>query len=465
MRFVSTAGESEPAGAAEAVWRGLAPDGGLYVPEEVPRLDAGRWEELLGEGDVADLAVAMLSPYLGEILDRGELRSLAADALDFPLPLSRLGDGPDAPFLLELFHGPTLAFKDVGARFLARLLPRLRPPREEGSGDGPVTVLVATSGDTGGAVARAFHGVEGTRVVVLYPEGQVSPRQERQFATLGGNVTSASVAGTFDDCQRLAKEAFADRELSRAQALTSANSINLGRLLPQMVYYAWGAAQLLRLERRLQEGAPDAARPVTPASVAPHFVVPSGNFGNLTAGLLAAAMGLPCRRFGAACNANDVVPELLETGRFRPRPSVSTLANAMDVGDPSNLARIRWLFADDLEALRRAVVAASFSDDAIRGAIREVHGVTREPQGGTGRVIDPHTAVGWLAWRRLTEEGEIGGPAVILATAHPAKFAEVVEPVLGEDIPLPPALAECMDKPLLSVEIPPRLEALAEVLE
>lgn len=440
MHFVSTNGGAPAVPASRAILQGLAPDGGLYVPEAVPHLPA--LPEAVADGaELGELARILLGPFLEDELGADELGRVIDDAFDFPLPVTPLGEGaPPQPelYLLELFHGPTLAFKDVGARFLARVLPRLDAVANPQAHD-PLTVLVATSGDTGGAVARAFFGVEGTRVLVLYPEGQVTPRQERQFATLGGNVQAAAVAGTFDDCQRLVKAAFADRDLARRHRLTSANSISLGRLLPQMVYYAHAAARL---------AAGGEPRP-------PTFVVPSGNFGNLTAGLLAHRLGLPAAGFVAATNANDVVPEYLHTGLFEPRASISTLANAMDVGDPSNLARIRWLYGDDLEALRRDVEAVAFDDDAIRRGLAEA----RE---ATGRVLDPHTVVGWLAWREL--RGDLPGPAVLLATAHPAKFAEVVEPVLGEEPPLPAALREVMERPLRSERIAAELGAVVDVL-
>lgn len=434
MRYPSTGGKAAPASLAEAVWRGLAPDGGLYMPERVPKLPERLWRSLL-QSDLPQIATVLLAPYLEGTLDREALSRLATGTFSFPIPLVPLG--PEGhPWLLELFHGPTLAFKDVGARFLARLLPVIAP-----EDDRPITVLVATSGDTGGAVAQAFHGVEGTRVVVLYPQGQVSPRQERQLATLGGNVLAVAIEGTFDDCQRLAKEAFSDPELSQDLRLTSANSINLGRLLPQAIYYAHAVAQL----RQAQE------------TREPIFIVPSGNFGNLTAGLLAAEMGLPCQRpWVAACNANDVVPEFLDTGVFRPRPSIATLANAMDVGNPSNLARIQKLFGD---SIHRHLTASSFGDDAIRKAIREVHGAT-------GRVLDPHTAVGWLAWRELEDQpSRPSGPVVILATAHPAKFGEVVAPEIGGEPPMPESLARRMDRPLKNLTAPSELSALRDLLQ
>lgn len=429
MRYLSTHRQAPPASFAEALARGPAPDGGLYLPERVPVLDAGFWRTLPGR-PLHATAEAVLSPYLEGEVSAPDLARLVADALDFPIPLVPLEEGL---WLLELFHGPTLAFKDVGARFLARLLPLLAQP-----GRPPATVLVATSGDTGGAVAQAFHGVAGTRVVVLYPLGQVSPTQERQLATLGGNVLAVAVQGTFDDCQRLVKQAFADPALAPL-GLTSANSINVGRLLPQIVYYLHARAQL-----------PSDAPP-------PVFATPSGNFGNLTAGLLARRMGLACRRFVAAVNANDVVPDFLATGSYTPRPSLPTLANAMDVGDPSNLARIRALFNEDLPSMNRAILSSSHSDDAIRTAIRDVHH-------RTGTILDPHTAVGYLALQHHRAEWQDNAPAILLATAHPAKFREIVEPILGISLPLPPQLAACMERPLERVILPADYKGLARLL-
>jgi threonine synthase len=430
MLYRSTAGKVQPATLREAVWHGLAPDGGLYQPERILRREPSFWQSL-APMDLAATAVELLAPYVERELNQPQVRQVASEALDFSIPLVRLE--PNL-CVLELFHGPTLAFKDVGARFLARLYRSFREP-----GEGPVTVLVATSGDTGGAVADAFHGLEGVRVVVLYPHQQVSPRQERQFATLGGNVQALAVRGTFDDCQRLAKEAFAEPGLAEGTRLTSANSINIGRLLPQTVYYAHAWAQLGEVAE------------------SPVFCTPSGNLGNLTAGLLAQRMGLPCSGFVVAVNANRVVPEFLATGEFTPRPSLATLANAMDVGNPSNLARIRDLFDDDLGALRETLWASSHADEEIRGAIRDVHQ-------RTGRVLDPHTAVGYQAVRRYRREVNPEVPIVLLATAHPAKFGEVVEPILEESLPLPPQLAACLERPLQREIIPPELSALTDRL-
>jgi threonine synthase len=428
VRFVSTRGACASADLAHALLGGTAPDGGLWMPERIPTLPPSFFVSLPGR-PLADTATAVLAPYFEE-LPETELRALVADALSFPIPLVPLG--PRAR-LLELFRGPTLAFKDVGARVLARLL------SWTGRGaDGAITVLVATSGDTGGAVAAAFHGVPRTRVVVLYPEGRISAVQQAQFATLGGNVQALAVAGTFDDCQRLAMAAFADEDLQHRVQFASANSISIGRLLPQMVYYFHALAQL-----------PAAAPPVL-------FATPSGNFGNLCAGLVAKRMGLPVAGYVAATNANDVVPEYLETGLFRPRPSVPTISNAMDVGNPSNFERIRWLYGRDRGAIRADVRGSSHGDDATRAAIRRVHD-------DTGVVLDPHTAVGWLGLvEAMADAGDVTG--IVLGTAHPAKFREEVEPVLGDEIALPSRLAACLERPDLSVRIAPDLAALRAML-
>jgi threonine synthase len=428
VRFVSTCGECEPADLATALLGGTAPDGGLWVPERAPELPAPFLASLRGK-PLADTATAVLAPYFEEI-PPAELRALVADALSFEIPLVPLGEGVH---LLELFRGPTLAFKDVGARFLARLLEW----RSRGSEEG-ITVLVATSGDTGSAVAHAFLGVPRTRVVVLYPEGRISPVQQAQFATLGGNVQALAVAGGFDDCQRLAMAAFADGELRRRVRLASANSISIGRLLPQMVYYFHALAQL-------------------PAGAElPLFATPSGNFGNLCAGLLAKRIGLPAAGFVAATNANDVVPEYLETGRFRPRASVPTISSAMDVGSPSNFERILWLYGQDRAAIRADVRGSRHDDGETRAAIRRV-------RDETGVVLDPHTAVGWLGLvEAIADAGDVTG--IVLGTAHPAKFREEVERVLGEEIALPPPLAACLERPDRSVRIAPDLAALRAAL-
>lgn len=413
---------------AEALCRGLAPDGGLYVPAAIPAMTPAAFEGLRGRS-LPEVATALIAPLVTDTFDEAHLGALMASALDFPMPLVR--PDPRGPYVLELFHGPTFAFKDVGARTMARWLAAVA-----GTADPrPLTVLVATSGDTGGAVAQAFHGVPGTRVVVLYPQGRVSRVQEVQFTTLGGNVSAVAVDGTFDDCQRLVKAAFADAALSGAYRLTSANSINIGRLLPQMAYYAWAVLQL------------------PPDGPAPTIVVPSGNLGNLTAGVMAARRGVPVRHFVSATTVNDPFPRFLATGTYTPQAAVPTLASAMDVGQPSNLERLTWLFDGDLARLRRAVTGLVVTDDAVLATIRDTAATS-------GYVADPHTAIGLRAAQLAGGDG----PVVVLATAHPAKFPEVVEPTLQRPVKTPPALAARLALPVVATRIPPHLDALATAL-
>ena len=430
MKFLSTAGKTPPTSLSEALFQGLAPDGGLFMPAVPPFFSAADLAALGGK-DWPSTASFLARRFLAGAVEPTLLETLARQAFDFPLPMTRL---TDRIHLLDLTRGPTLAFKDVGARFMARLMAHFRTGEEA-----PLTVLTATSGDTGGAVAHAFLGLPGVRVVVLFPDGQVSPRQERQFSTLGENVQAVAVQGDFDDCQRMAKEVFQDSRIREALPLTSANSINIGRFLPQSFYYfhAWGkltghggggpaGAGASAFEKSAGGGGPP---PIL-------FSVPSGNFGNLAAGLLAKAVGLPDVRFLAATNANDGVPEYLRTGHFEPRPSRRTLSTAMDVGNPSNLARILHLYAGKLDRLREDLTGRSVSDEETRATIRQV-------RDRTGQVLDPHTAVGFAALERELEErpGTLG---VLMATASPAKFAEVVEPILGEALPVPPELARGM---------------------
>lgn len=422
--YLSTRGAG-PVSFARALVEGLAPDGGLYVPVRTPEF--GRAAPPAGSSftDTARWAAPRL---ISDAMEPAVFERVVAGALDFAMPLVEVE--PDT-FVLELFHGPSLAFKDVGARFMAHAMAALGSP-------GPTrTVLVATSGDTGGAVASAFHGLDGYRVVVLFPRGGISERQRRQMTTLGGNVVAVSVYGTFDDCQRLAKGAFADPALREACGLTSANSINVGRLLPQAFYYVHAAAAL--------------GWGRTPAT----FVVPSGNLGNLCAGLLALRAGMPAHGFVAAANRNRPFVDYLERGVVEPRPSIPTLSNAMDVGDPSNLERIRWLYADDVARLRAHVRAFSVDDDATSECIRRVHE-------DTGYVLDPHGAVGWQTMLRAREH--VPGPWVVLATAHPWKFPEVVEKVTGLRIDAPGALAEKLAGPERAVSLPADPRALATLL-
>ena len=416
MRFLSTAGEAPPVGFREALLGGLAPDGGLYLPEEIVAFDRPELEALR-ERPFPEVAHRVAERLLGGSATEPELRAMVQDAFDFPAPLVEI-----APrrYVLELFRGPTLAFKDFGARFMARALvwavgEGSEPP------EGPVTLLAATSGDTGSAVAHAFSGLESFRVVVLYPRDQISEAQRKLFTTLSGNVVAVEVDGAFDDCQRLVKEAFQNHELRRQVPLAAANSINVGRLLPQCFYYFHAAGQLpFDSRRRLV------------------VAVPSGNFGNLTAGLIAARLGLGIDRFVAATNRNDTVPRYLESGRLEPRPSIETLSNAMDVGDPNNVARIQALYAGDLDALRTDVAARSFDDEATLQAISDVHA-------SSGYVLDPHSAVGYLGLEEELRQAPSSTVGIALATAHPAKFAAVVERAIGAPVEIPPQLQRCLE--------------------
>jgi threonine synthase len=428
MRFLSTRGGAPPAPLEETLRRPLAPDGGLWVPEHLPRADPAGFDE---ETSLAGVATRALAPFFEDSTLADALPVIAAEALDVPAPVVALPPHDDAS-VLELFHGPTAAFKDFGARFLAACLARLD--------DGPRTVLVATSGDTGGAVAAAFHGRPRTRVIVLYPRGGVSPRQEHQLACWGGNVTALRVRGTFDDCQALVTAAFADAGLASAHGLASANSINLGRLLPQTTYYALASLVV----RRAHGG---------PAS----FVVPAGNLGNGLACVWARAMGFPIDRIVLATNANRTIPDFLATGRYAPRASVATLATAMDVGAPNNMARLLAL-AGDADGVRRTLRAESVDDDAIRD---EIASTFRE----SGRLACPHTATALRVLRRMDRDERRGRHWVAVATAHAAKFEQVVEPVVGRAVPVPPALAALLDREIRAEDMEPRLDALAAVLE
>jgi len=426
VKFVSVNGRSAPVDFETALFTGLADDGGLYAPERVPPLSRPD----AASGTLHDTGVEALSPFL-EDLPAEVLRGVIETAWDFPLPLRTLDDDIH---VLELFHGPTLAFKDVGARFMARLMGHYleRAARR-------VTLVVATSGDTGSAVAHGFHNVPGVDVFVLYPSGRVSPLQEQQMTTLGGNIHAIEVRGAFDDCQAMVKRALNDPELT---GLTTANSINIGRLLPQVVFYVFGWREWRRLD-----GNPGGS---------PRFVVPSGNFGNLTAALYAQAMGVPMGRCVAATNANDVFPEYLGSGAYHPRSSVRTLSTAMDVGAPSNLARIQALLGNDAAHIRERVEAVAVDDTATLTEIRQTHQ-------RTGVVLDPHTAVGVAAARRVRTAGETA-PLLVAATAHPGKFPEVVEQALGVAPPMPAALREAMGRAKLSRVMDPDYAAWRRVL-
>ncbi|HEY1491124.1 MAG TPA: threonine synthase [Steroidobacteraceae bacterium] len=431
MRFASSRGAGPTQGFGAAVLKGLAGDGGLYVPTRWPELPVAAFD---GAAHLPVVAARLLAPFVAGDPLAGRLNEIVTEAFNFPAPCVGLTDD-DRLAVLELFHGPTAAFKDFGARFLAAAFARLHPPAAA-----PLTILVATSGDTGGAVAAAFHRRPGMRVVVLFPEGLVSPTQQRQLTCWGDNVRALSVRGTFDDCQRLVKEAFADAALAGAATLSSANSINLGRLLPQSVYYA---ATSLAVFHKFGE----------PAS----FVVPSGNLGNVVACLWARRMGLPIGKVVLAHNLNRAVPDYLDSGQWQPRPSIATLASAMDVGNPSNMERLRALYPN-IEELRQAVRAYVVSDEQIRARI--VEGYER-----FGQIWCPHTATAAEAYERLPREERAGGRWVLVSTAHPAKFAEIVEPLIGRAVPVPDSLAQLFARPTQCTEIEASLPSLRDVLQ
>ncbi|GAB4091492.1 PALP domain-containing protein [Flaviaesturariibacter terrae] len=427
MRYFSLNGQSAAVSFREAVLQGQAPYKGLYFPETIPVLPPGFWNGLTAMDD-REIAYRILEPYTAGDLPEAVLRDAIEATLSFPLPLVPVTENIS---VLELFHGPTLAFKDIGACFMSRCLAQFAPGLHQ-----RIVVLVATSGDTGGAVANAFFDVPGTDVVVLYPAGKVSPVQERQIAALGGNVHALAVAGDFDDCQALVKQAFADAELRKRVQLSSANSINIARWLPQQLYYALAWKQW-----------PHKDRP-------PLVSVPSGNFGNIGAGLLLQRSGLPVRHFVAACNANDAVTGFLESGSFERRPAKSTISNAMDVADPSNFVRILRLFDNDLTALRRVLRATRSSDNDTRATIRRLWEQRRY-------LLDPHSAVAWHGLEQVLAEGEEG---LVVSTAHPVKFPDVVEQETGVQVPIPASVSGLFARALRQQQMDARYEPLRELL-
>jgi threonine synthase len=429
MRFVSTRGGGEPLGFSAGIQQGLAPDGGLYVPTHWPKFSP---QDFPAELPYAQFAARVIEPFVAGDQLASQLPTICEEAFNFPVPIVPLEDGRLS--VLELFHGPTAAFKDFGARFLAACLTRLRASAQR-----PLNILVATSGDTGGAVAAAFYERPGITVSVLFPKGLVSPTQERQLTCWGGNVRSFAVRGTFDDCQRMVKEAFLDADLRRRFDLSSANSINLGRLLPQAVYFA---VTSLAVWRQRQENA--------------SFVIPSGNLGHSVACLWAKQMGFPIGDVVLAHNANRVVPDYLDTGEWNPRRSIATLACSMDVGDPSNFERMRALFPD-ITGMRSALSAAVVDDEAIRARIRA--GYQRY-----GQIWCPHTATAAESYDRLPAERRAQGRWTLAATAHPAKFREIVEPIIGKPVPVPDALVKLFARPVKCTEIEAKLAALGAAL-
>ena len=437
--------QTQPFTFQEAVFKSLPDDNGLFMPASLPRLPASFFATIEAR-TFADIAFKVAEALLSDEIPPDELRRLIDDAIDFDAPLVKLDDQIQ---VLELFHGPTLAFKDFGARFMARVMSWFlqKSPQQQ-----DVNILVATSGDTGGAVAQGFLGVPGIRVTLLYPKGKVSDLQEKQLTTVGHNVTALEVDGTFDDCQRLVKQAFLDTDINRKLNLASANSINISRLVPQSFYYFWAYAQLK------QQPGFDPNRELV-------FSVPSGNFGNLCGGLIAQRMGLPVHRFVASTNANDIVPQYLTSGEFTPRPSVRTLSNAMDVGNPSNFARLLAFYqTDDADAtvmwgaIKKNIVGKFYTDAQTQQAIRVVY------EQHDGYVMCPHTAVGYLGLRDHLRETDSDAYGVVLATAHPAKFLDTVEAAIKRDYPLPPALQALVSQKKRATPLNNQYEALKAFL-
>ena len=431
MHYISTRKADHAVTLGEAIARGIAPDGGLYVPQEFPHFTARQFED---EAELPQIGMRLLAPFAAGDPLADELPAICKEAFDFPAPLASLPNAPAPLSVLELFHGPTGAFKDFGARFLAACMQRIQRGQRR-----KLTILVATSGDTGSAVAAAFHGKPWVDVAVLYPQGKVSDRQAQQLACWGGNVRTFAVRGTFDDCQRVVKEAFADPALAETHQLSSANSINVGRLLPQMVYFAKAGLELWRESGRRA-----------------NFIVPTGNLGNALACIWARHIGVPIGEIVLATNANQSITEYLRTGEWAPRPSVATLANAMDVGNPSNMERLRALHPD-FEELQGQIGASSVDDIEIRGTIRrDSHELDR--------LWCPHSATAAKVFRRLLARGA-RGHWVIVATAHPAKFNEIVEAQTGREAPVPESLARLLALPRQETELDPTLEALRRELQ
>jgi threonine synthase len=458
MQYYSLNNASPKVNFKEATISGQAPDKGLYFPEQIPALPQDLIKNIESYS-LEEIAFQVIQPYVGDTIPINELKRIVAETINFDFPLVQITDSISS---LELFRGPTLAFKDVGARFMSRCLGYFVSDgnRNPTAGDRHtltaanhrnrgITVLVATSGDTGGAVANGFHGVEGVNVVILYPSGKVSSVQELQLTTLGKNISALEVNGSFDDCQRIVKEAFADPGLNKELFLTSANSINVARWLPQQFYYFFAYRQWA-----------DKDNP-------PVISVPSGNFGNICAGLLAHRSGLPVKHFIAACNANNVVPAYLQTGKYVTRPAIATLSNAMDVGDPSNFVRILELFHKEFDSLSKVLTSYSITDEETAAAIRDVHA-------NHHYLLDPHGAVGYLALSRYlaapshgSHNGQQSRPpskGIFLETAHPVKFYDTVEPIIGERIPLPDSVKSLLGQKKRSEKIAPNFNQLKDFL-
>ena len=419
MRLVSTKGQVEEVGLKEAVFKGLPDDNGLYMPTGIPNLSSD-FIDNIEKYDFQTIAYEITSALIGEEIAAQDLEGIIKDAVNFDAPLVKVMDDT---YCLELFHGPSLAFKDFGARFMSRLMGHyLKNENRE------INILVATSGDTGSAVAQGFLGVEGVKVTILYPSGKVSENQEKQLTTLGQNITALEVDGVFDDCQRLVKSAFLDQDLRGAMNLSSANSINIARLIPQSFYYANAYARLKEQDKGIV------------------FSVPSGNFGNLCGGLIAKNMGLPINHYVAATNLNDIVPSYLKSGSFEPKDSVATLSNAMDVGNPSNFPRLLALHGNNYQRTKASISGASYNDEVT------VYGIKRVFE-ETGYVMCPHTAVAFLGLMDYKKNTGFDGNGVFLSTAHPSKFSEIVEGAIGQDVEMPERLKAIISKEKKSIKM------------
>jgi threonine synthase len=429
MLYYSLNNQSPKCSFKQATIQGQAPDKGLYFPEYIPRVPK-KMIASINSLSKEEIALEVIRPFIGETIPEAELKKIISETINFDFPLVKI---TESIFSLELFHGPTLAFKDVGARFMSRCLGYFVK-----NNTAPITVLVATSGDTGGAVASGFYQVDGINVVILYPSGKVSSVQELQLTTPGNNITALEVMGTFDDCQQMVKQAFADIDLNKELFLTSANSINVARWLPQQFYYFFAFQQWLEKNNP------------------PVFCVPSGNFGNICAGLLAHRSGLPAKHFIAACNDNNVVPEFLTTGNFHPKKAIATLSNAMDVGDPSNFVRVLELFEKEFDSLKKVLTSYSISDAETRSAISDVYTAFKY-------LLDPHGAVGYLSLKKYLEK-ETSQKGIFFETAHPIKFYDTVEPIIGSTIPLPLSIQSILHKQKHSLVIDVNYQQLKAIL-
>ncbi|MDQ2178846.1 threonine synthase [Marinifilum sp. D714] len=428
MKYFSTNNKELRYSFKEAVIKGLAPDKGLFFPVDIPKL-SDRFFQDLPNKSLAEIGFEVARHFVDEDIDEKLLKNICEEVFSFPIPLVKVEEGV---YGLELFHGPTCAFKDVGARFMSRCLSAFAKESKK-----ELTILVATSGDTGSAVANGFLGVEGVNVIILYPKGKVSHIQEQQLTTMGQNITALEVEGTFDDCQALVKEAFADDELDTKYKLTSANSINIARLLPQSFYYFYAWAQLQEKNKEVIVS------------------VPSGNYGNLTGGLLAKQMGLPIHKFVAAANRNKIVPDYLDSGKYEPKPSVQTISNAMDVGTPSNFSRMMEIYKEKYSDVIKDLKGAWYSDEETKAVMKEVY--ERESY-----VLDPHGAVGYLGLNKYLNRGKQVG--IFLETAHPAKFKDIVEDVIEIEVRIPNYLQECLKKEKKCVVIGKEYHALKNYL-